>query len=57
MCGDNGGGPALLARAKELEADLLGMVGCGRGGMCARNFGGGTPHVLDHRNGSLLIAR
>ena len=50
-------GPALLARAKELEADLLGMVGCGRSGMCARNFGGGTPHVLDHRNGSLLIAR
>jgi hypothetical protein len=33
------------------------MVGCGRSGMCARNFGRGTSHVLDHRNGSLLIAR
>ena len=30
---------AMIAQEKELEADLLGMVGCGRGGMCARNLG------------------
>jgi hypothetical protein len=41
----------------ELETDLLAVDGCGQSRLRERDFGGGTPHVLDDHNGSLLIAR
>jgi nucleotide-binding universal stress UspA family protein len=50
-------GPALLGRAKELEADLLVMGGYGRSRMRERIFGGVTQHVLDHHDMPVLIAR
>jgi nucleotide-binding universal stress UspA family protein len=49
-------GPALLARAKELEADLLVMGGYGRSRMRERIFGGVTQHVLDRHDIPVLIA-
>lgn len=49
-------GPALLARAKELDADLLVMGGYGRSRMRERIFGGVTQHVLDHHDMAVLIA-
>ncbi len=49
-------GPALLARAKELEPDLLVMGGYGRSRMRERIFGGVTQHVLDHHDIPVLIA-
>jgi nucleotide-binding universal stress UspA family protein len=49
-------GPALLARAGELGADLLVMGGYGRSRMRERIFGGVTQHVLDHREIPVLIA-
>lgn len=49
-------GPALLARAKELEADLMVMGGYGRSRMRERIFGGVTQHVLDHHDIAVLLA-
>jgi nucleotide-binding universal stress UspA family protein len=49
-------GPALLAQAKEFEADLLVMGGYGRSRMRERIFGGVTQHVLDHHEMPVLIA-
>jgi nucleotide-binding universal stress UspA family protein len=49
-------GPALLARAQELGADLLVMGGYGRRRMRERIFGGVTQHVLDHHDMPVLIA-
>jgi nucleotide-binding universal stress UspA family protein len=49
-------GPALLARAKELGADLLVMGGYGRSRMRERIFGGVTQHMLDHHDIPVLIA-
>ncbi|HYZ26209.1 MAG TPA: universal stress protein [Geminicoccaceae bacterium] len=49
-------GPALLARAKELGAELLVMGGYGRSRMRERIFGGVTRHVLDHCDLPVLIA-
>src|SRR5918995_131313 len=56
MYPENEVGPALLARAKELEADLLVMGGYGRSRMRERIFGGVTQHVLDHHEMPILIA-
>lgn len=56
MYPENEVGPALLARANELEADLLVMGGYGRSRMRERIFGGVTQHVLDHHDISVLIA-
>jgi hypothetical protein len=47
---------ALLARAKELEADLFVMDDCGRSRVHERISVHGTSHVLDPRDGSILIA-
>lgn len=49
-------GPALLAQAGELEADLLVMGGYSRSRMRERIFGGVTRHVLDHHGMPVLIA-
>jgi nucleotide-binding universal stress UspA family protein len=49
-------GPALLARAEELGADLLVMGGYGRSRMRERIFGGVTQYVLDHHDIPVLIA-
>jgi nucleotide-binding universal stress UspA family protein len=49
-------GPALLARVKELEADLLVMGGYGRSRMRERVFGGVTQHLLDHHDIPVLLA-
>jgi nucleotide-binding universal stress UspA family protein len=49
-------GPALLARAKELGADLLVMGGYGRSRMRERIFAGVTQHMLDHHDIPVLIA-
>jgi nucleotide-binding universal stress UspA family protein len=49
-------GAALLARARELGADLLVMGGYGRSRMRERIFGGVTRHVLDHCDLPVLIA-
>lgn len=56
MYPENEVGPALLARAKELEADLLVMGGYGRSRMRERIFGGVTQYVLDHHDIPVLIA-
>jgi nucleotide-binding universal stress UspA family protein len=56
MYPETGVGPALLARAKELGADLLVMGGYGRSRMRERIFGGVTQHVLDHHDIPILIA-
>lgn len=56
MYPDDGVGPALLARARELETDLLVMGGYGRSRMRERIFGGVTQHVLDHHDIAVLIA-
>jgi nucleotide-binding universal stress UspA family protein len=49
-------GPALLAQAEDLGADLLVMGGYGRSRMRERIFGGVTQHVLDHHDMPVLIA-
>ena len=56
MYPENEVGPALLARAKELGADLLVIGGYGRSRMRERIFGGVTQHVLDHHDIPVLIA-
>jgi nucleotide-binding universal stress UspA family protein len=56
MYPENEVGPALCARAKELEADLLVMGGYGRSRMRERIFGGVTQHVLDQHDIPVLIA-
>jgi nucleotide-binding universal stress UspA family protein len=49
-------GSALLARAAELQADLLVMGGYSRSRMRERIFGGVTQHVLEHHDLPVLIA-
>jgi nucleotide-binding universal stress UspA family protein len=51
----NGVGPALPARAEELEADLL-VMGRGRSPMRERIFGDVTWQFLDHHAIAMLIA-
>jgi nucleotide-binding universal stress UspA family protein len=49
-------GPALLAQARDLGAEMLVMGGYGRSRMRERIFGGVTRYVLDHCDLPVLIA-
>ena len=56
LCPETSVGAALLAKAKELGADLLVMGGYGHSRMRELIFGGVTRHVLHHYDLPVLIA-